>query len=881
MTRILLTRLLTVVLAVLCTSSPTSAQDVADPSKDERTARSDRRSAQELVEQSPHAQPYVFSGAQFPKFAFQSEAEIERLIGPYKISATFYNADHEPVTEPAEPGRYGAVVEIEPEQGPTLRRFVTLFRMPQEVEWWRADLNVSLTLPEGLGINPDVADASDELSGYVADRFHDSLWREHNSAVVLAGLYERGDNAREYDFFESVWVADRQWWLDLKRKLYGWDKRWPDPVVAPRPIEGKLAPELRRGTPAEAGIKPELVEHLDAMFRQWADNSDEAFAVCFARHGVIFMHEAYGMRDGEPMTVNTKSWMASFTKMMSGTLWGMLLDEGVARLDDRADQYLPPLTGVTTNRPLTIRRLYNHTAGFEGHWGDEMNDLEERIVSLLPHLEVGQRYAYNGTDMALACKILEGISGECLPLFYRNHLFGPLECEHIEVSDASAGARAAPLDIAKICQLHLNRGAYGKWRFFSEELAGQMLPRAIAPQVVERKTADSSGGPVHYGVGTQYFAITALTEFAFGHGAASGSIMRIDPVYDLVIVMTRNDRGRNFDEYCPKFIDMIVAGLVDRPQLPDITGALSAADTDLDSASGRLDVTRVLANNGEKPMTFEFDLDTTNTSWRADTPHGRLVLPAGGEGRIRMALTFDPARPLPTPQLLGNLRYGDLPPLEKVIDLRPRIRRTTEAARVATSPTVDGVMSDGEYGDAPPATELLPMAGHDLGGKGTRFWLAYNNTHLFLAAIADEDNATSIETPLRDRDGEVWRDDSIELFVDATHDRATYHQFLMNLRGQQFDAIGGPQRGQWGDTKWDASWRCAATAHDDAYVIEMAIPFEALGVASPKPGDVWGINVGRTRSAQAGKTSTPQSAAWAVTYVNFHQVTHFGDVMFQ
>ena len=38
--------------------------------------------------------------------------------------------------------------------------------------------------------------------------------------------------------------------------------------------------------------------------------------------------------------------------------------------------------------------------------------------------------------------------------------------------------------------------------------------------------------------------------------------MRIDPVNDLVIVMTRNTPGKDFAKYRQRFIDAIVAGMI-------------------------------------------------------------------------------------------------------------------------------------------------------------------------------------------------------------------------------------------------------------------------------------------------------------------------------
>ena len=45
----------------------------------------------------------------------------------------------------------------------------------------------------------------------------------------------------------------------------------------------------------------------------------------------------------------------------------------------------------------------------------------------------------------------------------------------------------------------------------------------------------------------------------------------------------------------------------------------------------------------------------------------------------------------------------------------------------------------------------------------------------------------------------------------------------------------------------DAVW----ARHASGWTVEMAVPFDALG-ATPKPGDVWGVNVMRLRRAENG-----------------------------
>jgi hypothetical protein len=174
--------------------------------------------------------------------------------------------------------------------------------------------------------------------------------------------------------------------------------------------------------------------------------------------------------------------------------------------------------------------------------------------------------------------------------------------------------------------MRLNRGAYGKWRFFSKEVSDAMLPLPVATQVDD--VADSRP----YGFGVDYGYARGLSEFTFGHGAASLSTMRVDPVNDLVVVMTRNTAGTNYWKYNDKFMDAIVAALVDPPRLAEISEAFCTTNMDVDCAAGRLSVERQVRNETKEPVEFEYTIDVSGTSWRTEDKGSRVKI---GKGPLR------------------------------------------------------------------------------------------------------------------------------------------------------------------------------------------------------------------------------------------------------
>jgi len=499
--------------------------------------------------------PGAFGGASFPKCDFERPSYVEDLIGQYTISTTFYDANYKEVTAAQQPGRYGAVVEIKTADGKTFRRLRTLFRMPENIPWWRITMEGTVGFPKETGINPAVTQEEKQSTGkYLKLLFQESLSHDSTgsmSPALLSALYETKPGRGDTTVFDDFEARDRQWWLGLKRKLSGADQTYSAPFVCPQTSKEKPAVVLHKGTLKEAGMKEGAADKIDALLKQWAANSDEAFAVCVARHGVIVLHKAYGTRDGRPMTVDTKRFMASITKAMSGSAMMMLVDQGLVNLDDPVSKYLPQFKDANVPVPLTIRHLYTHTSGLTGHWGDELNDFEDIIAGYYPYMAVGKRHEYNGAGIALGSKILETISGEALPQFYKKHLLDPLGCAHTDVTTSSWDAESTPMDIAKIAQMLLNRGSYGDRQFMRPETFQQMLPERLTKVLGPDTTID-------WGIGVVWYKDEGLGKGTFGHGSAASATLRIDPGDDMVIVMTRNTAGRNFTEYHKKFLAAVM-----------------------------------------------------------------------------------------------------------------------------------------------------------------------------------------------------------------------------------------------------------------------------------------------------------------------------------
>jgi hypothetical protein len=189
--------------------------------------------------------------------------------------------------------------------------------------------------------------------------------------------------------------------------------------------------------------------------------------------------------------------------------------------------------------------------------------------------------------------------------------------------------------------------------------------------------------------------------------------------------------------------------------------------------------------------------------------------------------------------------------------------------RAATPPTIDGVIGAREWQGAARFGHFVELDFSRLVPVQTQARLAWDDQNLYLAVACLEPNIKGLRAYSTDRDSAIWRDDCIELFLDPNHDRQSYTHIIVNAKGGIFD------RQSPGDANWNGDFTVATKIGADSWSVEMAIPFQTLGVTA-KQGMVWGLNLGRERYAEA---KSPLSA-WSATLGKFAVPDRFGDVVF-
>jgi CubicO group peptidase (beta-lactamase class C family) len=206
-----------------------------------------------------------------------------------------------------------------------------------------------------------------------------------------------------------------------------------------------------------AGAKKDALNVVDEVLRQAADTKEVPGVVAVAANsdGVIY-EGAFGKRDlakGTDMTADSVFWIASMTKALTATAAMQLVEQGKLQLDEPISKVLPELAAPQVlegfddkgqpkmrpaKRPITLRQLLTHTAGFTYDLWDA--DTAQYVkVANLPGIiscknaalttplafDPGDRWEY-GINIDFAGKAVEAVSGQGLNVYLREHIFQPL-----------------------------------------------------------------------------------------------------------------------------------------------------------------------------------------------------------------------------------------------------------------------------------------------------------------------------------------------------------------------------------------------------------------------------------------------------------------------
>ena len=200
---------------------------------------------------------------------------------------------------------------------------------------------------------------------------------------------------------------------------------------------------------------------MDTLLTQTTGEAGYLGAVALvAERGTVVYRGAFvhaDLQGRQPLRDDAIFRIYSMTKPVTSVAALMLVEERRLQLDAPVATYLPAFAGlkrvdggsvdaptlVPVQRPLTVRHLLTHTAGFatggddirvasallQAQAPEEATDLAgyaDRVARAPLASEPGTRFRYDGVNTEVLARVIEVVSGQSFDAFLRTRIFMPL-----------------------------------------------------------------------------------------------------------------------------------------------------------------------------------------------------------------------------------------------------------------------------------------------------------------------------------------------------------------------------------------------------------------------------------------------------------------------
>jgi len=262
---------------------------------------------------------------------------------------------------------------------------------------------------------------------------------------------------------------------------------------------------------------------LDGVIPLQLDRENVAgITVAVVKDGKLLFAKGYGYADREkktPVSPETTLFRpGSISKLFTWTAVMQLHEQGKLDLDKDVNEYLDFKIPEAFGKPITLKNIMTHTAGFEEQVKDLFSadtkspNLGEYLKTHIPAriFPPGTVPAYSNYATALAGHIVERVSGQPFEQYIDEHIFKPLGMTHSSfaqplpaelVDSMSHGYRVASgpavefevvapfpagslsssaVDMSKFMLAHLQNGKLGDAQILKPETAQLMHSRLFA-----------------------------------------------------------------------------------------------------------------------------------------------------------------------------------------------------------------------------------------------------------------------------------------------------------------------------------------------------------------------------------------------------------------
>lgn len=214
--------------------------------------------------------------------------------------------------------------------------------------------------------------------------------------------------------------------------------------------------------------------------------------------------------------------------------------------------------------------------------------------------------------------------------------------------------------------------------------------------------------------------------------------------------------------------------------------------------------------------------------------------------------------------------YADLPPeaeLAQIILGLPHGDASFKLSRLSVEDISDRISLPGK------CRYFYQAATGKIASVQTAVEIAAADRAMQFRFLLDEPEPELVKAAVEKRDGPLWNDDCVELFI-CDPQRKTMFQFILNTLGTQFDAE--LKQAQDGDpwkprASWNGQWAGTAEKNATGYAVTFRIPFETLGYSTGRPEKLL-VNFARERKANG------ENSMWNAVPGNFNEPDNFAEL---
>ncbi|MDE0681781.1 MAG: DUF5916 domain-containing protein [Candidatus Poribacteria bacterium] len=181
------------------------------------------------------------------------------------------------------------------------------------------------------------------------------------------------------------------------------------------------------------------------------------------------------------------------------------------------------------------------------------------------------------------------------------------------------------------------------------------------------------------------------------------------------------------------------------------------------------------------------------------------------------------------------------------------IKKELRAVKTEQPPTIDGVLDDTCWQDAPQATGFTDERTEKPAKNQTVAQIVYTDTAIYVAVHLYDDMPDKIVARQTKDQTRIRGEDSVSFSLDPfhTHQFSDRNFFIVNPLGTKYAHLA---TGRAEKSEWIGLWKTAAKIVDDGWVVEMEIPWQMLDYPDTKEPIQMGINVDRLQQRTGEKS---------------------------